>query len=64
MEYEKIQLTESNHFEVKEFADAIGLAKCNDRSIILYCGDRRITMQVGDYLFKDRDGKLVTTNPA
>lgn len=63
-EYDKIELTEFNHFEVREFADAIGLAKLNDRSIILYCGNRRITMSPGDYLFKDRDGKLVTVNPA
>lgn len=62
--HDKIQLTESNQLEVRDFAGATGVAKLNNRGIILYLEDKKIMMSPGDYLFKDKDGKLVIGNPA
>jgi len=62
-EYESIQYIGNNGFQVSVFADAAHF-RTFDETLVLVFSDRSISISKDDYLFKDREGKVVSGNPA
>lgn len=61
--YPKIQYDGSNADRIFEFAEPLAIEHYPN-CLVIVMPDRNVTISTGDYLFKDREGKIVSVNPA
>lgn len=60
----EIQFNGANASDVSRFAGTAGGHIFDGELILVYENGSRIMMKLGDYLFKDWEGKVVSGNPA